>query len=82
MFLNPTKMKEQLFELLSRCTGLPTSSISEESHLMKDLGFDSLDTIDLVLQMEDHFHIEIPDEDYEKLQTVGEIESYLLVRSN
>ncbi|MDQ6479087.1 acyl carrier protein [Dyadobacter sp. LHD-138] len=70
-------MKKQLLELLSRTTGLPASSISAESHLMKDLGFDSLDTIDLVLQMEDHFHVAIPDEDYDKLQTVQQIENYL-----
>lgn len=70
-------MKKQLLELLSRTTGLPASSISGESHLMKDLGFDSLDTIDLVLQMEDQFHVAIPDEDYDKLQTVQQIENYL-----
>lgn len=73
-------MKEQLFKLISNATGLPVSSISEESHLMKDLGFDSLDTIDLVLQMEDQFHIAIPDEDYEKLQTVRQIENYLSLK--
>jgi len=58
-------------------SGLPVSSISQDSHLSKDLGLDSLDTIDLVLQMEDQFHIAIPDEDYEKLQTVRQIEQYL-----
>ena len=58
-------------------SGLPVSSISQDSHLSKDLGLDSLDTIDLVLQMEDQFHIAIPDEDYEKLQTVRQVEQYL-----
>ncbi len=70
-------MNNQLFELLSMTSGLPVSSISQDAHLAKDLGLDSLDTIDLVLQMEDKFHIAIPDEDYEKLQTVGQIEQYL-----
>jgi len=70
-------MKEQLFQLLSLASGLPVSSISGDSNLTKDLGFDSLDTIDLVLQMEDQFHIAIPDEDYDKLQTVSQIEKYL-----
>lgn len=70
-------MKNQLFELLSMTSGLPVSSISKDAHLSKDLGLDSLDTIDLVLQMEDQFHIAIPDEDYDKLQTVGQIEQYL-----
>jgi len=70
-------MKKQLIELLGRASGLPAASISEDSHLTKDLGFDSLDTIDLVLQMEDKFHIAIPDEDYGKLETVKQIEHYL-----
>lgn len=70
-------MKDQLFQLFSMTSGLPVSSISGDSHLTKDLGFDSLDTIDLVLQMEDQFHIVIPDEDYEKLQTVSQIEVYV-----
>jgi len=70
-------LKNQLFELLSMTSGLPVSSISQDSHLSKDLGLDSLDTIDLVLQMEDQFHIAIPDEDYEKLQTVRQVEQYL-----
>lgn len=73
-------MNKQLFELLSMTSGLPVSSISQDSHLMKDLGFDSLDTIDLVLQMEDQFHVAIPDEDYDKLQTVSQIEQYLTAK--
>ncbi|WP_221390555.1 acyl carrier protein [Dyadobacter sp. NIV53] len=70
-------MKEQLRTILSATSGLPASSITDQANLSRDLGLDSLDTVDLVLQMEDQFHVSIPDEDYSKLQTVGEICEYL-----
>lgn len=70
-------MKEQLRTLLSATTGLPDSAITDNASLTKDLGLDSLDTVDLVLRMEDHFQVSIPDEDYPKLQTVGQINEYL-----
>ena len=70
-------MKEQLRSLLAATTGLPGSSITDDASLTHDLGLDSLDTVDLVLQMEDHFKVNIPDEDYPKLQTVRQINDYL-----
>ena len=70
-------MKEQLRIMLSATSGLPGSSITENANLSRDLGLDSLDTVDLVLQMEDQFHVTIPDEDYPKLQTVGQIYKHL-----
>lgn len=74
-------MKEQLRNLLAATTGLPGSSITDEASLTHDLGLDSLDTVDLVLQMEDRFKVSIPDEDYPKLQTVGAIYDYLRTKS-
>ena len=70
-------MKEQLRTLLATTTGLPNSSITDDAHLSRDLGLDSLDTVDLILQMEDQFHVNIPDEDYPKLQSVRQINDYL-----
>jgi acyl carrier protein len=70
-------MKEQLRSLISASCGLPYSAITDDAVLTKDLGLDSLDTVDLVLQMEDQFHVAIPDEDYSKLQTVRQINEYL-----
>jgi len=71
-------MKEQLRTMLSVTTGLPNSSITDDASLTRDLGLDSLDTVDLILQMEDQFKVSIPDEDYPKLQSVGQINDYLL----
>ena len=71
-------MKEQLRALLAINSGLPYHSITNDAHLSKDLGFDSLDIVDLVLQMEDMFCISIPDEEYQVLQTVGQFGDYIL----
>jgi acyl carrier protein len=71
-------MKEQLRALISASCGLPNSAITDDAVLTRDLGLDSLDTVDLVLQMEDIFHVSIPDEDYAKLQTVRQINDYLI----
>ena len=73
-------MKEQLRTMLSVTTGLPNSSITDDASLTRDLGIDSLDTVDLILQMEDQFKVSIPDEDYPKLQSVGQINDYLQAR--
>jgi len=70
-------MNEQLLALLANNSGMPYKSINGDSHLSKDLGFDSLDTVDLVLQMEDTFHISIPDDEYFQLKTVRQYHDYL-----
>lgn len=70
-------MKDQIQKLLTEVTGLPASSITTEANLLRDLGLDSLDIVDLVLKMEDLFSISIPDDDYAKLQTVGQINEYV-----
>ena len=51
--------------------------ITMESHIMDDLGADSLDIVDLVMSFEDEFEIEIPDEEVENIRTVGDIVKYI-----
>jgi len=51
--------------------------ITEESSFVEDLGADSLDTVELIMEFEDEFGIEIPDEQAEKISTVGEAVAYL-----
>ena len=48
-----------------------------EASFIDDLGADSLDTVELIMKMEEDFGIEIPDEDAEKLKTVGDVVNYL-----
>jgi acyl carrier protein len=75
-------MENKVKELIAANCGLPISAITDQAILTKDLGLDSLDTVDLVLQMEDIFHISIPDEDYPKLATVGHINQYITEKLN
>jgi len=53
------------------------SEITAESHLTADLGMDSLDVVELQMELEDRFGITIPDEDVEKISTVGLITAYV-----
>lgn len=51
--------------------------VSDESSFVEDLGADSLDTVELIMEFEDEFGVEISDEDAEKISTVGEAIAYL-----
>ena len=57
--------------------GVEKSKITMEASFIDDLGADSLDTVELIMKMEEDFDIEIPDEDAENLRTVGDVVKYL-----
>ena len=57
--------------------GTEEDKITEAASFMDDLGADSLDTVELIMEMEEEFGIEIPDEKAEKLATVGDAVSYI-----
>jgi acyl carrier protein len=57
--------------------GVDESEVTESAHFIDDLGADSLDTVELILSFEEEFDISIPDEDAEKLETVGKAVEYL-----
>ena len=69
-------MKDQVIALLNNF-GIQESQLVNDVHFTRDLGLDSLDTIDLVMQLEQAFGIRIPDEDYPKLLTFGGVLNYL-----
>lgn len=69
-------MKKRVIEILKQF-GVPESAITEQTHFSRDLGLDSLDTVDLVMQLEKAFGIRIPDEDYPKLTTMRGVLMYL-----
>jgi acyl carrier protein len=69
-----TKVKEIIVDNL----GVDGEKVTPDASFVEDLGADSLDTVELVMAFEEEFDIEIPDEDAEKLTTVGEAVSYLL----
>jgi acyl carrier protein len=57
--------------------GVEPSKVTTEASFVEDLGADSLDTVELVMAFEEEFGIEIPDEDAEKMETVGDAMKYL-----
>ena len=70
---NLQKIKEIIIDKL----GVEDSKISLESKFINDLGADSLDTVELIMEFEEEFSIEIPDEEAEKLTTVGQALDYI-----
>ncbi|MCD6594687.1 acyl carrier protein [bacterium] len=64
-------------ELIVEKLGISEDQIKPEAHFIDDLGADSLDTVELVMALEENFDIEIPDEDAEKLITVGAAVDYI-----
>lgn len=67
------KVKETIVEQL----GVSADQVTPEASFIEDLGADSLDTVELVMAFEEEFGAEIPDEDAEKLTTVGAVIEYL-----
>ena len=57
--------------------GVDEAKVTETAHFIDDLGADSLDTVELVMEFEDEFEMSIPDEEAEKIQTVGQAIDYI-----
>ena len=74
-------IKEKVIDIVSEQMGIERSQITAESSFVNDLGADSLDTVELVMEFEDAFNIQVPDEDAEKIQTVGEAVKYIKERT-
>ncbi len=68
---------EKVKNIISEQLGVKKEEIKLESSFIDDLGADSLDTVEVVMALEEEFGIEIPDEDAEKITTVGEAAKYI-----
>ncbi|TYB31952.1 MAG: acyl carrier protein [Candidatus Mcinerneyibacterium aminivorans] len=71
------KILETVKELTAEQLGIEVDEVNEKSSFIDDLGADSLDTMELVLALEDEFGIEISDEETEKLKTVADAVKYI-----
>ena len=68
---------ERVRDIVSEQMSISTDKITPETSFINDLGADSLDTVELVMELEDEFGLSIPEEDAEKIQTVGEAVKYI-----
>ncbi|MBA7535376.1 Acyl carrier protein [subsurface metagenome] len=71
------KSMDRIKKIIVKQLGIDESKITENSSFLDDLGADSLDTIDFIMELEEEFNIEIPDEDAGKMKTVGDVIKYL-----
>ncbi|MFQ6115421.1 MAG: acyl carrier protein [bacterium] len=70
-------LEDKMREIIVEQLGVDANEVTKEASFIDDLGADSLDTVELVMAFEEEFDIEIPDEDAEKLTTVGQAIEYL-----
>ena len=70
-------MDDKIKKIIEEQLGVEGEKIKVEASFIDDLGADSLDIVELVMAMEEEYDIEIPDEDAEKLKTVGDVVNYL-----
>ena len=71
-------IEKRVIEIISEQMGTDKSEITRETSFINDLNADSLDTVELVMEFEDEFDMSIPDEEAEKIQTVGAAIDYIV----
>ena len=68
---------DRISKIIVEQLGVNEDQVKPEAKFIEDLGADSLDTVELVMALEEEFETEIPDEDAEKLQSVGDVIKYI-----
>ena len=72
-----TTVDERVKKIIAEQLGVEEDEVTPEASFVEDLGADSLDAVELVMALEEEFEIEIPDEDAEKILTVGKALDYI-----
>ncbi len=73
----PDDIESKVIEIVAEQMSVDKSEITRETSFVNDLNADSLDTVELVMEFEDEFELSIPDEEAEKIQTVGQAIDYI-----
>ncbi len=76
-----SKIKERVVKIIIDKLGVDDSEVTPEANFTSDLGADSLDTVELIMEFEKEFSVSIPDEEAESIQTVGQAIDYLTSNS-
>ena len=77
-----SEISEKVKSIVAEQLGVKAEEVKDDAKFIDDLGADSLDTVELVMALEEEFGSEIPDEDAEKLTTVGEAVKYIEEKSS
>lgn len=75
-------IQDKVIDIVSDQLDTPKEDVATASSFVDDLKADSLDIVELVMALEDEFDVKIPDEDYDKIKTVGDVISYIEEKSN
>ncbi len=70
-------IEDRVMDIVSEQLSVPREDVAREKSFVEDLKADSLDVVELVMRFEDTFGVTIPDEDYEKIRTVGDAIEYI-----
>ena len=71
------EIEEKISQIVSEQMGIDKSELTRETSFVDDLNADSLDTVELVMEFEDEFEMSIPDEEAEKIRTIGQAIDYI-----
>lgn len=74
-------VEEKIKSIISEQLGVKPEEVTPQASFIDDLGADSLDTVELIMALEEEFNVEIPDEDAEKMTTVGDAIKYINEKS-
>jgi acyl carrier protein len=75
------EIQEKVSQIVSEQMGIDKSELTRETSFVDDLNADSLDTVELVMEFEDEFEMSIPDEEAEKIRTIGQAIDYITEHS-
>lgn len=70
-------VSEKIKSIIAEQLGVKAEEVTPQASFIDDLGADSLDTVELIMALEEEFNVEIPDEDAEKMTTVGDAIKYI-----
>ncbi len=73
-----TEIEEKIYQIVSEQMGIDKSELARDTSFVDDLNADSLDTVELVMEFEDEFEMSIPDEEAEKIRTIGQTVTYIV----